>query len=66
MCTVHQIRTDLYLHVACKYYGTFNIMKKKNCIPLKYVLFSIELYADFTDISGTNELYEIHNVVIIF
>ena len=41
-------------------------MKKKNCIPLKYVLFSIELYADFTDISGTNELYEIHNVVIRF
>ena len=29
MCTVHQIRTDLYLHVACKYYGKFNIMKKK-------------------------------------
>ena len=40
-------------------------MKKKNCIPMKYVLFSIELYADFTDIC-TNELYEIHNVVIRF
>ena len=64
MCTVHQNRTDLYLHVACKYYGTFNIIKK-NCIPMKYVLFSIELYADFTDIC-TNELYEIHNVVIRF
>ena len=62
MCTVHQNRTDLYLHVACKYYGTFNIMKKKNCIPVKYVLFSI---ADFTD-NCTNELYEIHNVVIRF
>ena len=32
---------------------------------MKYVLFSIELYGDFTDIC-TNELYEIHNVVIRF
>ena len=32
---------------------------------MKYVLFSIELYADSTDIC-TNELYEIHNVVIRF
>ena len=31
---------------------------------MKYVLFSIELYADFTDIC-TNELYEIHNVITL-